>query len=43
LEKGRVKAVDLTNGKTIWLKCALTERTYNILRAGGLLNYTKGV
>ena len=43
LEKGRVKAFDLTNGKTIWLKCALTERTYNILRAGGLLNYTKGV
>ena len=43
LEKGRVKAVDLTNGKTIWLKCALTERTYNILRSGGLLNYTKGV
>ena len=43
LKAGRVKAVDLTTGKTFYLKCALTERSYGILRAGGLLNYTREV
>ena len=36
-------SVDLTTGKTFYLKCALTERSYGILRAGGLLNYTREV
>ena len=43
LKAGRVKAVDLTTGKTFYLKCDLNERSYGILRAGGLLNYTREV
>ncbi len=41
LKAGRVKVLNKTTGKTFCLKCSLTERTYGILRAGGLLNYTK--
>ena len=41
LKSGRIRAVNLTTGKSFFLKCTLTERSYGILRAGGLLNYTK--
>lgn len=42
LKTGRIEAVDGKTGESFFLKCSLTDRSYGILRAGGLLNYTKG-
>ena len=36
-----VKIKNITTGETIIAKCELTERTRDIILAGGLLNYTK--
>lgn len=36
-----VKIENITTGETIIAKCELTERTRDIILAGGLLNYTK--
>lgn len=36
-----VKIENITTGETIIAKCELTERTKDIILAGGLLNYTK--
>lgn len=41
LGKERVRAVDTSTGKEFFLRCVLTGRSREILRAGGLLNYTK--
>ncbi len=41
LGKERVRAVDTATGKEFFLRCVLTGRSREILRAGGLLNYTK--
>ena len=41
LEKGRMTLTDKTNGKVCTLVCELSERQIGILRAGGLLPYTK--
>ena len=41
LETGTVTALDLTTGKEILFKCALSERQREILLAGGLLAYTR--
>lgn len=41
LKTGKAEAVVTKTGEKIRLKCSLTERSYGILRAGGLLNYTK--
>ncbi len=42
LEKGEIVATNETTGKEIPLLCAFTERQRAILRAGGLLPFTKG-
>ena len=41
LEKGRMTLTDKTNGKVCTLLCELSDRQIGILRAGGLLPYTK--
>ena len=41
LEKGRMTLTDKTNGKVCTLVCELSDRQIGILRAGGLLPYTK--
>ena len=41
LEKGRITLTDKTNGKVCTLVCELSDRQIGILRAGGLLPYTK--
>jgi len=41
MERGEITAVNLENGKKISLVCSFTERQRAILKAGGLLNYTK--
>jgi aconitate hydratase len=42
LEKGTdLMLKDMTNGRTIPLKCSLSIRQREILRAGGMLNYTR--
>jgi len=41
MERGEIAAVNLENGKKISLVCSFTERQRAILKAGGLLNYTK--
>ena len=41
LEKGRMTLTDKTNGKVCNLICEFSERQIGILRAGGLLPYTK--
>ena len=41
LEKGRMTLTDKTNGKVCALLCEFSERQIGILRAGGLLPYTK--
>ncbi len=42
IEKGgKVKIVNETTGEEIFAECDLTERTRDIILAGGLLNYTK--
>ena len=41
MNKGVITAVENTTGNEIKLSCAFTERQKAILRAGGLLNYTK--
>ena len=41
LEKGRMTLTDKTNGKVCILLCDFSERQIGILRAGGLLPYTK--
>ena len=41
LEKGQIPLLNKTTGKQFTLNCALTERMQKIMRAGGLLAYTK--
>ena len=41
LEKGRMTLTDKTNGKVCTLLCDFSDRQIGILRAGGLLPYTK--
>lgn len=41
LETGTVTVLNMTNGKKILFKCALSERQREILLAGGLLAYTR--
>ena len=41
LEKGRMTLTDKTNGKVCNLICEFSKRQIGILRAGGLLPYTK--
>jgi len=41
LEKGRIEATIEGTGKTVPFSCALTQRQIGILKAGGLLNYTR--
>ena len=41
MEKGVIVAIEKDSGKEIKLSCSFTERQKAILRAGGLLNYTK--
>ena len=41
LEKGRLVMTDKTTGENIELSCEFSERQIGILRAGGLLPYTK--
>ena len=40
-DKGEVCVINKTNGKTFVCSCAFTERQKEILKAGGLLAYTK--
>ena len=42
LESGKFTLLDKTTGKSFALTCALSPRQRDILRAGGLLAYTKG-
>ena len=42
LESGKFTLLDKTTGKSFELTCALSPRQRDILRAGGLLAYTKG-
>ena len=42
LERGEIKALDLKSGREIILKCEITKRNADILRAGGLLRYIAG-
>lgn len=41
LEKGRVTILNETTGENIYCVCDLTKRQQDILKLGGLLNYTK--
>jgi len=41
MEKGRITVTDTTTGKVFTALCNLTARQQAILKAGGLLNYTK--
>lgn len=41
LDSGRITLTDETNGEKAVLSCSFSERQKEILRAGGLLNYTK--
>ena len=41
VETGRFTVTDLTNGATVSVKCELSDRMKDVLRAGGLLDYTK--
>ena len=41
MEKGRITVTDTTSGKVFTARCDLTARQQAILKAGGLLNYTK--
>jgi aconitate hydratase len=41
MASGRILAVDETTGKEIALVCSFSQRQQEILRSGGLLNYTK--
>ena len=41
LQKGRMTLIDKTNGKEYTLLCELSDRQIGILKAGGLLPYTK--
>ena len=41
MAKGRILAVDETTGKEIEMLCSFSLRQQEILRSGGLLNYTK--
>ena len=41
MEKGRITVTDTTSGKVFTVLCDLTARQQAILKAGGLLNYTK--
>ena len=41
LDSGTVKLVNKTSGKNYNLSCSFTERQKAILKAGGLLKYTK--
>ncbi len=43
LKKGCVEATNRATGRKFRLRCSFTDRSYAIVRAGGLLNYTKGV
>ena len=38
---GKIRVTDITTGETVFTQCHLTERQQKILRAGGLLNYTR--
>ena len=41
LGRERTEAVDVRTGRRFFLRCTLTDRSRQILLAGGLLNYTK--
>ena len=41
MQSGRITVTDTTTGKVFTALCNLTERQQAILKAGGLLNYTK--
>ena len=41
LDSGKILLTDETNGEKAMLSCNFSERQKEILRAGGLLSYTK--
>jgi len=41
IQKGRIRIINETTGSVIFASCDFTERQQQILKCGGLLNYTK--
>ena len=41
MDAGRIAVTDQETGRTFYANCAFTSRQKAILKAGGLLNYTR--